>query len=296
MILDNYLQAMLLLSAIPCEWDCIASMYCEDMTRSWASFDGVQTAIMAEYEQIACPSQLAHHADKISVVKHKGKSPQFKEQRRHSVPKPSAADKAPSGLSSKKLRRGGKREKAQKAHLIVSSAFIPTSVLNCMQESHHAMTSHIEEVPVELTPAPGFTMVGGPSQAPVISAAPATIANFKPSGIIHSKAVQQPPQSIAESSSKKAPFNMEKERKLLKKAGVRPTVEPLCAMHEVVQQQEKAMDTVLGKHCKFMEFATNSSPVQNTVALLSKLPNAPVEPSLLDTLPVPSFKTIKKYD
>ena len=56
------------------------------------------------------------------------------------------------------------------------------------------------------------------------------------------------------------------------------------------------MDTVLGKHCKFMEFATDSEPVQNTVALLSKLPNAPVEPLLLDTLPIPSFKTIKEYD
>ena len=69
MILDNYLQAMLLLSTIPKEWDCIASIYCKDMTRAQALFDSVHTAIMAEYEQIACPSQLAHHAEKISAVK-----------------------------------------------------------------------------------------------------------------------------------------------------------------------------------------------------------------------------------
>ena len=129
-----------------------------------------------------------------------------------------------------------------------------------------------------------------------MSAAPATIASFKPSGITYSKAVQQPPQSIAGLSSSKAPFNMAKEQELLKKASVRPTVEPLHAMHEVVQQQEKAMDTVLGKHHKFMEFATNSSPVQNTVASTSQLPDTPVEPLLLDTLPAPSFKTIKEYD
>ena len=163
MILDNYLQAMLLLSAIPREWDHIASMYCKDMTRARASFDSVRTAIMAEYEQIACPSQLAHTVDKISPVEQKGKSPQFKEQRHHSAPKPPAADEAPSRLSNKKQRRGGKREKAQKAHLIVSLAFVPESVLNHMQESHHVMTSHIEEVPVEPKLAPGFTMVGGPS-------------------------------------------------------------------------------------------------------------------------------------
>ena len=141
MNLDNYLQAMLLLSAIPKEWDCIASMYYKDMTRAWASFDSVCTAIMAEYEQIACPSQLAHHAERLSAVKCKGKSPQFKEQRCHSALRPPAADDAPSGSSSKKQRRGGKREKARRANFIVSSAFVPESVLNHMQESHHASTS-----------------------------------------------------------------------------------------------------------------------------------------------------------
>ena len=264
-------------------------MYCKDMTRARASFDGVCTAIMAEYERIACPSQLAHHAEKISAVKRKGKSPQFKEQRQHSAPRPPAANNAPSRLSSKKQRRGGKREKARRANFIVSSAFIPESVLDHMQESHHVSTSHIEEVPVEPTLAPGFTMVGGPSRAPVMSAAPATIASFKPSGITYLKAVQQPPQSITGLSSKKAPFNMEKECELLKKASVRPTVEPLCAMHRIVQQQEKRMDMVLGKHHKFMEFATNSSLVQNAIASTSQLPDTPVEPLLLDTLPVPSF-------
>ena len=178
----------------------------------------------------------------------------------------------------------------------MGSAFVPVSILNHMQESHHASTSCIEEVPVKPTPAPGFTMVDGPSRGPVMSAALATIASFKLSGITYSKAVQQPPQSITGLSSKKAPFNMEKKCELLKRAGVRPTVKPLCAMHKVVQQQERAMDTVLGKHHKFMEFATNFSSVQNAVASTSQLPDAPVEPLLLDTLPVPSFKTIKEYD
>ena len=151
MNLDNYLQAMLLLSAIPQKWDHIASMYCKDMTRQRATFEGVHTAIMAEYEQIACPSQLAHTANRLSAVKHKGKSPQFKEQKRNSAPKPSADDALPGSSNKKQKQRGGQKEKAQRAHLIVSSAFIPTPVLNRMQESHHhASTSHIE-VPVEPT-------------------------------------------------------------------------------------------------------------------------------------------------
>jgi hypothetical protein len=103
-------------------------------------------------------------------------------------------------------------------------------------------------------------------------------------------------QSVSGSSSKKALFNMEKERKLLKEVGVQPTAEPLRAMHKLVEEQNEAVDRVLGKHCKFMKFAKNSPPVQNAVASTS-LPEKPVEPSLQDSLPsAPTFKSIKEYD
>jgi hypothetical protein len=89
---------------------------------------------------------------------------------------------------------------------------------------------------------------------------------------------------------------MEKECMLLKKVGIQFTAEPLCAMHKLVEEQDEAMDRVLGKHHKFMEFAKNSSPVQNAVALTS-MPEKPVEPSLQDSLPpAPAFKTMKEYD
>jgi hypothetical protein len=94
-------------------------------------------------------------------------------------------------------------------------------------------------------------------------------------------------QSVSGSSSTKAPFNMEK-------VSVRPTAEPLCAMHKIVEEQDEAMDKVLGKHRKFMEFAKNSPPVQNAVALASTLP---VKLSLQDSLsPAPAFKSMKEYD
>jgi hypothetical protein len=51
-------------------------------------------------------------------------------------------------------------------------------------------------------------------------------------------------------------------------------------MHKLVEEQNEAVDRVLGKHHKFMEFAKNSSPVQNAVASSSTLPEKPVEPSL----------------
>jgi hypothetical protein len=66
-------------------------------------------------------------------------------------------------------------------------------------------------------------------------------------------------QSMSGSSSSKAPFNMDKEHILLKKVGVRPTAEPLRAMHKIVEEQDEAVDRVLGKHRKFMEFANTVS-------------------------------------
>jgi hypothetical protein len=90
---------------------------------------------------------------------------------------------------------------------------------------------------------------------------------------------------------------MEKEHMLLNKVGVRPTAEPPCAMHKLVEEQDEAVNKVLGKHHKFIEFANNSPPVQNAVALLSTLQEKPVEPLLQDSLfPAPAFKSMKEYD
>jgi hypothetical protein len=169
-VLSNYLQGMLLLKAIPKEWDTIAQLYCNGMQMANVTFNGVQDTIMAEFERIAHPAQLAHHADKISAVKRKGQSPRFKEQRKsNSAPCP--ATKAPQGeLSVKRTRKGGKQEKAHKAcaaHNIVSSAFVPSAVLNRMQESYYIKagpsSSRVEEVVEPSAPTPTFTIVGGPS-------------------------------------------------------------------------------------------------------------------------------------
>jgi hypothetical protein len=67
-------------------------------------------------------------------------------------------------------------------------------------------------------------------------------------------------------------------------------------MHKLVEEQDEAVDRVLGKHHKFMKFAENSPPVQNAVASTS-MPKKPVEPLLQDSLPpAPAFKTMKEYD
>jgi hypothetical protein len=248
--MSNYQQGMLLLKAIPKEWGTIAQIYCNGMQMANVTFDGVQDAIMAEWTHTACPTQLqaAHNADKISVVKHKGQSPHFKEQRKsNSAPHP--VTEAPCGeLSSKRTRKGRKCEKARKAcaaNNIVSSAFVPVTVLSRMQESHYMeagpFTSCVEEVVEQPAPTP-VTVIGGPLQAPVRSAAPISIASIWPLSIIYSKAVTLPMQSVSGSSSTKAPLNMEREHMLLKKVGIQPTVEPPHAMHKLVEEQDEAVD------------------------------------------------------
>jgi hypothetical protein len=156
-------------------------------------------------------------------------------------------------------------------------------------------TSCVEEVVEPPAPTP-VTIIGGSSRAPARSAAPVSIASVRPSSITYSKVVTLPMQSTSGSSSLKAPFNMEKECKLLRKIGVTPTAEPIRAMHKLVEEQDEAVDRVLGKHRKFMDFATNSSPVQTAVASTSTSVK-PVEPLLQDSLPpTPSFKSIREYD
>ena len=158
-------------------------------------------------------------------------------------------------------------------------------------------TSCVENVVEQPAPAPAVTVVGGSSQAPIRSAAPVSITSHKPMGITYSKALTLPMQSTSGSSSSKAPFNMEKERKFLKEVSIRPTAEPIHAMHKIMEEQGKELDVALGKHREFMTFAANSSPVQNAVASSSKAPEVPVEPSLQEILAhAPSFKSMKEFD
>ena len=86
---------------------------------------------MAEYKCASCPSTIAMH--KISAVKRKGRSPTYTEQTHSKLAPPKASSDAPSGAPKKKTRRGGKGR--AKVHTIVSSALVPPSVTEHLQET-----------------------------------------------------------------------------------------------------------------------------------------------------------------
>ena len=96
------------------------------------TFLGVRDAIMAKCKRATRPSTLAMH--KISAVKRKGKSPTYSKQTKTKSAPPKASGEAPSGTPKKKTRRGGKGK--AKVHAIVSSALVPPSVTNRLQETH----------------------------------------------------------------------------------------------------------------------------------------------------------------
>jgi gag-polypeptide of LTR copia-type len=109
MQINNPIQGMMLLDALPLKWDGVAMVYLQGQNvLANVTFASVRDAIIAEFEQTSRPSSLA--VQKISAVKHKGKSPTFKEQTRtHQSSAPKASGDAPQGAPDKKKRRGGKK-------------------------------------------------------------------------------------------------------------------------------------------------------------------------------------------
>ena len=135
---------------------------------------------MAEFEHSTCPLTLAAHC--ISAVKHKGKSPTYSKQTSSKSAPPKASGDAPSGTPKKKTRRGGKGKDKAKVHAIMSSALVPPSVTNRLQETHQVAAPMAAPVSV---PIIASTTVGGPSHAPVQVLT--TIMLFKTSGVTHTK-------------------------------------------------------------------------------------------------------------
>jgi hypothetical protein len=184
MQINDPIQGMMLLNALPMKWDGVTMVYLQGQNvLANVTFASVRDAIMAEFEQTSRPSSLA--VQKISAVKRKGKSPTFKEQTRtNQSSAPKASSDAPQGAPDKKKRRGGKKAKV---HTIVSSALIPESVVKRLQETHHVEAPAASPTPAIRT----GIVVGGPSRAP--ANVPYTTVSFNSSGIHYHKT--EPPKS-----------------------------------------------------------------------------------------------------
>ena len=82
-VIPEYIQGMMLLNVVPNKWDHVVAYYVQQQQMvNTITFTAIQTAILAEFEHSGGNhNHQSHTADKISVVKRKGKSPNFQKKK-----------------------------------------------------------------------------------------------------------------------------------------------------------------------------------------------------------------------
>ena len=133
---------MILLSGIPDEWDHVAAYYVQTCTVVVnVSFDTIHKAILAEFNcrSGSRPDQ-THVADKISVIKQKGKPPHFSKQK-GADSSSTMNDAGPSSSKKRHDRKKGKKPQGGSHHQshFTSSAMVVDKTANMQQQ---AMVSH----------------------------------------------------------------------------------------------------------------------------------------------------------
>ena len=77
---SEFVQTMLLLSALPQKWDHLASVYIQETKVKNFSLVSLREQIIGEWERLNA-RRASTSANKLSAVKRKGKSPQFDSQK-----------------------------------------------------------------------------------------------------------------------------------------------------------------------------------------------------------------------
>jgi len=118
-VIPDYVQGMMLLNAIPEEWDHVAAYYVQTTAAiANVSFTAIRTAILAEHDRSGGTRQnQTHIADKISAVKRKGKNPQFSKQKGSNSYEPASNEAGPSNPKRnrrKKIRRKRKNKRTRR--------------------------------------------------------------------------------------------------------------------------------------------------------------------------------------
>ena len=216
-------QGMMLLSAIPDEWDHVAAYYiqmCPGVAN--VSFNNIQKAILAEFNRSGgSRNDQTHVADKISAIKRKGKPPHFSKQK--GANNSSANDEA--GPSSSKRRRdhkgqGNKPQGASHHHSHIASM--------AMEGSATVQRQTADSRPmIALQPSRA-----GPSTT--------TIASFKPQGISYeSKSLKQSAQAYTGHMGKKGPASasLQETRSLISCLNLNPSVETIKQVEALRQHR-----------------------------------------------------------
>jgi hypothetical protein len=114
--LFEFYQVMLLIKALPAEWDSLALAYmCKNTKVEDDKFIDFYNAVCAEWER-QLEKKVPHHMDKLFTVKQKGKSPHFKDQKQKYD-----KQKAKDNRDRKHLYKCGNRKGREKLLTLITS-------------------------------------------------------------------------------------------------------------------------------------------------------------------------------
>ena len=211
-----YEQGMILLSAIPDEWDHVAAYYVQTcMSVANMLFNAIRKAILAEfnYSGGSRPDQ-SHVADKISAIKRKGKAPKFSKQKGAD----SSSANNDDGPSSSKKRHDHKKAKKANSH----------------HQSHVASMAMVVDQSAKVQPP---ATVGRPMIALQPSwAGPSTmtVASFRPQGITYeSKSLKQSAQAYTGQTGQPGPLTLTETRALISRLNLDPTIETMKSVESL---------------------------------------------------------------
>jgi hypothetical protein len=170
--LSEFYKVMLLIKALLTKWDSLASAYMHENTKvEDYKFIAFCDAVCAEWERQS-GKKIPHHVDKLSAVKHKGKSPQYKDQKQKSD-KQKANNQGDNNCDRKHLHKCGNHKGKGKA--------ADTN----HQHSHLASSSMmlvVESPPSVPTPSKIYLQ---PSDIPVRANAKTVVATHCPDRIFY---------------------------------------------------------------------------------------------------------------
>ena len=204
--LSGYIFGMLLLGALPSKWDHVAAIYLQGKTaHTDIDYTEVRNAIIAKFDQTGTSPGQQQHAHKISAVERKGDHPLFSQQRSNTnAPKARNDGRAISNKKKPKKSKG----KGKQAHF------------------------------VESEPAPTPFSLAASAVRPMIALQPSragpsttTVASINLNRVTYSMvATSKTAQQYTGAPRKVGPNTLQKERGLLKRMEVTPTIQNLKTM------------------------------------------------------------------
>jgi hypothetical protein len=202
--MPDHILGMMVLSSLPPWWDHVSAIYLQGKTAiTQVKYAEVRTAIVAEFDRVGSSQQ--QHAHKITAIKRKGEHPRYSNQR--DADSSTAHDEGRKEKSKRNKKSKGKGKKRSNDAVVETNPFT---------------------LAASATLEPARPVVAlQPSRAPPGTS---TVASFNSRGVTYAKVAHPTARKYTGAPTAPGRFSLQKERTLLERVGVAPTMEPLRAL------------------------------------------------------------------